>query len=279
MVGHVVHTALAIGHELGDGAHVLFRYVDGGVFHRLVDHAVNGLGDHLRTADGQLVAFAAHLLGEHSQGEFATALDLPGVRTLGRQHLDGHVADEFTVQAVLDHAGGELVILAFRAGQWRIVDAEGHGDGRIVDVDERQRTRVARVDDGLADHDVVHAGHCDDVTGACGIDGGALQALRAQQFGDAEVLDGAVHTGQAVGLALLQGAVVDADQAESSEEVGGVDVGHMGLKRCTFVVFRGRNVLDDGLEQRLEIVVIRQTAVLRLILGCVSGLGRAVDYR
>ena len=88
------------------------------------------------------------------------------------------------------------------------------------------------VDDGLADHDVVNAGNGHDVAGACGFDRDTLEALGAQQFGDAEVLEGAVHTGQAVGLALLQRAVVDTDQAESSEEVGGVDVGHVSLQRA-----------------------------------------------
>ena len=279
MVGHVVHAALAVGEQLGDGAHVLFRHVDGGVFHRLVDHAVDGLGDHLRTADGQFEAFTAHLLGKHGQCEFATALHFPGVRTVGRQHLDGHVADELAIEAVLDHAGGKLVVLAFGAGKRGIVDAEGHGDGRVVNVDERQRTRIVRVDDGLADHDVVHAGDGDDVARTCGFDRGALQALRTQQLGHAEVLDGAVHTGQAVGLALLKGAVVDTDQTESAEEVGGVDVGDVGLQRRAFLVFRSRNVLDDGLEQRLEVVVVRQTAVFRLVFGSVTGLGGAVDDR
>ena len=105
------------------------------------------------------------------------------------------------------------------------------------------------------------------------------ELLRTQQLGHAEVLDGTVHTGQAVGLALLKGAVVDADQTESAEEVGGVDVGDVGLQRRAFLVFRSRNVLDDGLEQRLEVVVVRQTAVFRLVFGSVTGLGGAVDDR
>ena len=146
-------------------------------------------------------------------------------------------------------------------------------------MDERQRLRVVGVDDGLADHDVVNAGNGHDVAGACGFDRDTLEALGAQQFGDAEVLEGAVHTGQAVGLALLKGAVVDADQTESAEEVGGVDVGDVGLQRRAFLVFRSRNVLDDGLEQRLEVVVVRQTAVFRLVFGSVTGLGGAVDDR
>ena len=48
---------------------------------------------------------------------------------------------------------------------------------------------------------------------------------------------------QTVGLALLKGAVVDADQTESAEEVGGVDVGDVGLQRRAFLVFRSRMFL------------------------------------
>ena len=279
VVAHRVHAALAVGHELRDGTHVFLGNVDGGVLHRLVDLAVDGLGDHLRAADGQLEAFAAHLLGEDGQRELATALDFPGVGAVGGQHLDRHVTDELAVETILEHAGGKLVVLAFAAGQRRVVGAEGHRDGRVVDVDERQRLRVVRVDDGLADHDVVDARDGDDVTGAGGFDGSALQALRAQQFDDAEVLDGTVHAGQAVGLALLQRAVVDTDQAESSEEVGGVDVGDVRLQRRALLVFGGGDVLDDVLEQRLKVVVVRQAAVLGLVDGRVAGLRRAVDDR
>ena len=279
MVGHVLHTALTVGEQLGDRAHVLFRNVDGGVFHRFVDHAVDGLGDHLRAADGQLIAFTTHLFGKHGQGELATTLDFPCIRAFGRQHLDGHVADEFAVKAILDHAGGKLVVLAFGSGKRGIVDAESHGDGRIINVDQRQRARIGRINDGFADHDVIHAGDCDDVARARGIDRGALKTLRTQQFGDAEVFDGAVHTGQTVGLALFESAVVDTHQAESTQEIRGIDVGDVCLQRRAFLVFRSRNVLDDGFEQRFEIFVIRQTAILRLVFGSVAGLGRAVDDR
>ena len=53
----------------------------------------------------------------------------------------------------------------------------------------------------------------------------------------------------------------------------------MGLQRRAFLVFRSRNVLDDGLEQRLEVVVVRQAAVFRLVFGSVTGLGGAVNDR
>ena len=83
VVGHLLHPALADGEQLGDRAEVLLGRVDGQPLDRLVHLAVDLPGDHLRLADGQLEALAAHLLDEDRQRQLATALHLPGVGTLG----------------------------------------------------------------------------------------------------------------------------------------------------------------------------------------------------
>jgi hypothetical protein len=108
VVGHLFHAALAGGHELGDGAEELLGGVDGEALDRLVHLAVDLLGDDLRLADGQLEAFAAHLLDEDGERELATPLDLPGVRAVGVEDPDRDVADELAVDAVLDQRGGDL---------------------------------------------------------------------------------------------------------------------------------------------------------------------------
>ena len=53
---------------------------------RLVQLAVDLLGDDLGLADGELEALAAHRLDEHGQRQLAAALHLPGVGALGGQH-------------------------------------------------------------------------------------------------------------------------------------------------------------------------------------------------
>ena len=174
VVGHLLHAALADGEELGDRAEVLLAgRVDGQALDGLVQLAVDLPGDHLRLADGELVALAPHLLDEDRQGELATALDLPGVGTLGRDDLDRHVADELAVQAVLDQARGDLRALD-PAGQRGGVGADRHRDGRLVDGDQRQRDRALGVGEGLADHDLGDARDRDDVAGA-----GLLAGLRS----------------------------------------------------------------------------------------------------
>ena len=134
MVCHVLHAALTRCHQLGDGAQVLLGHVDDHVLHGLVHLAVDGLGDHLGLTHGQLEALAAHLLHKDCQGELATALNLPGVRTLGGQNLDGHVTDELAVQAVLHLTCGDLCALD-AAGQRGGVDTDGHGDRGVVHLD------------------------------------------------------------------------------------------------------------------------------------------------
>ena len=66
------------------GAEELLGGVDREALDRLVDLAVDLARDDLRLAHGQLVALAAHLLDEDGERELTTALDLPGVGTLGR---------------------------------------------------------------------------------------------------------------------------------------------------------------------------------------------------
>ncbi len=123
------------------------------------------------------------------------------------------------------------------------------------------------------------AGNGHDVARARGIDRGALKTLRTQQFGDAEVLDGAVHTGQTVGLALSRGC-------RCRYAPSRVDPGNRRNRCWRRVPAKARlpripepECFDDGFEQRFEIFVIRQTAILRLVFGSVAGLGRAVDDR
>ena len=56
--------------------------------------------------------------------------------------------------------------MAFAAGEGRGVDGEHHRDGRLVDLDLRQRLRGFGVGDGFADGDAFHAGDGQDVARA-----------------------------------------------------------------------------------------------------------------
>src|SRR6476661_3525682 len=206
VVGHLLHAPLAGGHDLRDGAEELLGGVDGEALDGLVDLPVDLAGDDLRLADGQLVALAAHLLDEDGERELTTALDLPGVRTLGVEDAQRHVADELLVEAVLDHAGRDLRAADLADHRAR-VGADGHRDRGLVDRDERQRDRVLGVGERLADGDLGDAGDGDDVTGAGALAGLALEALGHEELGDLHVLGGAVALDPGDVLALAQVAL------------------------------------------------------------------------
>ena len=75
-----------------------------------------GLEDDLRARDGQLEAFAAHVLDQDAELQFAAAGDLEGVLGLGQiGDVDGDVALGLLHQAVADDAALHLV--AFLAGE------------------------------------------------------------------------------------------------------------------------------------------------------------------
>ena len=136
---------------------------------------------HLRARGGQLEALAAHLLDEHGQLELAAAADLERVGALGRADLDRDVAQDLPLEPGLDLAAGHVLALA--AGERRGVDAERHAQRRRVDVEARQRPRVGRVGERVADRHLGQAGDADDVAGAGLGDVDPLDAVRGLEAG------------------------------------------------------------------------------------------------
>ena len=240
--------------------------------------AVDGAGDHLGLADGELVALPAHLLDEDGERELAAALDLPGVRALGGQDPHGDVADQLAVEALLDQARGDLGATD-PAGHRRGVRADGHRDRRLVDGDEGQRAGVGRVGEGLADGDLGDAGHGDDVAGPGLLGGDPLEGLGPEQLGDLDRLHRPVAAAPGHLLALAQRPVLDAEQGQAAEEVRGVEVGDVRLERRLRVVRRRRDGLEDGAEQRLEVGAVGQPAVGGAVRGGAAGLRGGVDDR
>ena len=277
VVHHLLHAALAQRHELGDNAEVVLRDVDRQSLHRLVLLAVDDLRDDLGLADGELEILTAHHLDEDRELKLAAALDLPGVGALGVVHANRDVADELLLETLLDHARGQL--LAALAGQRCGVDADGHRDRRLVDGDDRQGHGVLDIGEGLADRDLRDTCHGDDVAGAGAVSGYAGEVLRDEQFDDLRALDGAVDLHPRDLLALLDVALMDTAEREPAEVRRGVEVRHVRLQRLLRVVLRGRDGLEEGLEQRLEVLLDGHPAVFGAGERGTTGLGARVDDR
>src|SRR5690606_31047555 len=127
---HVGQVALTQAHLFHDLALGFFRDVDGDVLERLLLDAVDFADDHFRTTYSHLEAFTTHGFDQYRQVQFATARYLELVRRIGFLNAQGNVVQQLFVQTVLDVAAGDE--LAFLAAERRVVDLEGHRNGRLV---------------------------------------------------------------------------------------------------------------------------------------------------
>ena len=127
---HVGKLRLALAQKLHDRAHVFLRHFDGQVFHRLALLPVDGFVDNFRLADLQLIAFAAHGLDQDGKMQLASARDLEGVRRVRFLDAERDVRFNFFEKPVADVARGHELTFAAREGAG--VDAEGHGERRLV---------------------------------------------------------------------------------------------------------------------------------------------------
>ncbi len=251
---------------------MFFGDVDGEPLDRLVDLAVDVLDDDLRLPDGELEGFASHHFNEDRQLEFASALHLPSVGAFGREDSDRHVADQFLIQAVLQEAGGE--VLAGLARERGGVDADGHRHARLIDMNQRQWFRVVRIGEGLADHDLGDACDRDDVARPGGFGGLAFEGFGLQQLGEFDVVHGAVALAPSDGLASPKFASDDAQQRQAAQIWGGVEVGDVCLQHRVLFVLRGRDVLEQGVEEWFEVFGIGHLSVGRLVqrgTACAGG--------
>ena len=85
--------------------------IDDQQFQRLVQLAVDGLGQDFGLADGQLEAFAAHHFDQDGELQFAAAHHFEGVGAAGFFDSDGDVGEQFFIQAVAQIARGDELAL------------------------------------------------------------------------------------------------------------------------------------------------------------------------
>ena len=253
MVGHGLHATLALSHQLGDRAEVFLGDINGHTFHGLAAHALDGLGDDLRLTNGEFEAFTAHLLNKNCQSEFATSLNFPCIGTLGGQDSNGNVTDQFAIQAILHLACGHLCALD-SSSHGRSVNTDRHRDRGIINGDQGQGVRIVEVNQRLTNGDVFDAGYRNDIAGLSGFGRKALQAFGAQKLGDTNRLNRSVVASQTNSFTLTQSAVVDTQQGEAAKEGRGVEVRHVCLQGCAFLIFGAGNALKDRLEERLKIL-------------------------
>ncbi len=237
MVGHLHHLALARPKPLNHGADKVLRNVDGQLFGRLHQRAIDALGDDLRPRNHQLKAFAAHHLDQHGKLQLAAAQHLEGLRVspcLPREC-------ETLVSSSLSSRSFRLREVTYwpsRPANGRVVHRELHRNRRLVDGDQRQRCGVLDVGERLADRDARNAGNRDDIAERGLGDVGALEAIEAEQLGDLDVLQRAVALGNGDLLPVAQRAVEDARNGQPAKVVGVVEVRDQDLQRAFRIALR-----------------------------------------
>ena len=249
---------------------------------RLLNLAVDGLGNNLRLTDGQLKALTTHSFNQNGQRHFTTALHLPGIRALGRQHAQRDVTNQLLVQAGLDHTSGQLIATTL-ACQWRGVHADRHRNSRLIDQDARQRVRMLGITERVTDHDLVDTGDSGDVTSNGLFSRYAGHADGTQQLRDLRILDMLIALGVVMNprnlLSLADTALMDTNQTNSTEEGAGVQVGNLRLQRGINLSGRLREHLGDDVEQRLQVLRLRQVAVTRVLGRSLTGTTRGIENR
>jgi predicted DNA-binding ribbon-helix-helix protein len=187
--------------------------------------------------------------------QFAATGDLVGIGVLGVGDADGDVALGLAHQAGADHAGRDLV--AFLAGERRVVDHEGHGQRRRIDrlrVDRRSDRQIAqRVGHG----GVLHAGDGDDVARLGRVERHTLEAAKRQDARDARLLEFLAVAAQRLDHRIgLDRARQDAAGEDAAEEVVGFECRHQHAERGIRIDLRRRHMVHQQLEQRRHVRVL-----------------------
>ena len=251
---------------------VLFLDIDGQRLPRLADLAVDCLQNHLGAGNGQLVAFAAHVLDQDREVQLATAGNLELVRVLGRLDAECDVVDQLLVEARAQVAAGDVLALA--PAQRRVVDLKGHADRRLVYQQRRQRLDHFGIADRVRDLQPVDAGKGDDVAGARLVQLDPLEPVEGKDLQYptaplATVRVGDDHLGVAA-----KPAAPDAGDADDADVAGVVERADLHLQWSFQVNLGRRHEIDDGLEQRGHAAIAHPRVRRRPALG-----RRSVDDR
>ena len=218
------------------------------------------------------MALAAHLLDQDGDLHFTTARHGEDLRVTGLCDAQGDIGARLLHEAVPDVAGGDE--FAVLSGERAVVDREFHLNGRRVNRDVGQRRACFAVANRLADEHVLEAGQAHNVAGVRLLHLDALHALEVVDGGDLALGDAAVAVAADGGVADLHLALDDFAERDTAEVIGVIQVGHKHLEAVASLRARGRDMLHDGVEERLH----GAGDVLQLGLG-VTGLGGTIYER
>ncbi len=200
----------------------------------------------------ELEAFPAHHLDQDGELQLAASEHLHLLGGVGRLDPNRHVAEQLALEPILDLTRGH--ILAFAPGHRGGIDAEDHRHRGLVDGDGRQRQAVLDVGDRLTDSDVFDTRQADDIARRRVRDVDSAQALEREQLRDLRFLDATVQLADRDGVTDLDPSVEHAADGDAPEVVARIEVRHQHLERRVGVAPRRRHTVDDGVEERPQVL-------------------------
>ena len=208
--------------------------------------------------------------------QLAAAADQELVGVFQLLDLERDVVHGLALQPVLELAAGQKLAAGqiLVAGERRVVDLEGHRDGGLVHGQRRQRFRGINRTHGVGNGQLLDAGNRDDVAGLGAVLLDAFQTHEAQhlQYLALTLLAFAIDHGDR--HVLLQGAALDATDADDADEVVVVQLRDAHLERTVGRHRRGGDVLHDRFVQRGHVAFAHA-----VVEAGIAVQGRGVDDR
>ncbi len=184
--------------------------------------------------------------------QLAAAGDLEGLRGIGILDAQRDIGVELSVETVADVAAGD--IFAVLARQRGIIDIEGHCNGGLGNLLERDGHGILGRAEGIADVQIIDSRYGNDGSDAGLLYLDAAQSLKLIELAD---LDLAAHIGIVMVhdhtlLVDADGSVVHLAHADASDIFIVVDGADQHLRARFRVSLRCRDIIDDGLKERLH---------------------------
>jgi hypothetical protein len=270
----LLHLTTALGKLLDDVAgHVLLN-IKSNLLNRLLElHLLLvELEDDLGRRDSELVTLAAHSLDDNAELKFTTGTDLDGVLVGAVKNTDRDVVLSLLLQADAERVGGMSSTLT--TGKGRVVDLEGHGQGRGVNGDGRDNLIDAHVTESGVDGGGAETSKGDDITGDSLVNDETVHTTATEQLEDLGLLDNlALLIKSLDGITGLDATVNDTANKALAEESIGLDLSHEHAERSIGVALGGGDMLKDALEKGLHV----RADDVRLLVGPAGAAGSVDD--
>ena len=250
---HAEQFAFATAHQIDHFAAEGLRHLYGEHFDRLATLAVDLLVDHLRLAQLELVALAAHGLHQDTNVQNATTVDQQLVRAVRFLHAHRQVLLDLLEEAVAQVTAGDVFTLP--AEERRGVDGEEHAHRGLVHLEAGQTFRVLEVSNGVANVESVQT---HDRAEFAAVQFAVLhllltQAFEHHQLGHLAFHDAAIVLHEAHVLAGLDGPATYTPHGDTALEAAVVEAGDPHLQAALFLL-RRRYVLQDHVQEIAHIL-------------------------